>query len=186
MAAGELVLQRYARALYGLASSAGVTEKIGADLDALAHNIAGHDDLPTQLSSPRLSRERKRRLLLSLLGERCHALARNTVLLLVDKGRAGQVADLAAAYAATAMAASGRVIAKVETAQPLDEAQRARLEQRLSLAVGKTVTVQEQVVAELLGGLRITVGSRRFDGSVSGRLARLRDRLLEAPLGASR
>ena len=185
MASGSQVLARYATALHELAGKAGAADKAGADLHALAGSLGGSPAAQAQLASPRLPREKKRALLQSLLPAGCHDLVRRTLMLLVDKGRAGEVLGLAAAWDEVALAASGRAIAHVTTAAPLDEAGRLQLITQLARVTGKKIVLQEHVDAELLGGARILVGSRMIDGSVAARLAALRERLMAVPLPAA-
>src|SRR6185503_15920698 len=159
------VLSRYATALHELARKAGAVDKVGADLHTLVERLRASPESLRQLASPRLPREQKRALLQSQMPPAGHDLVRRTVMLLVDKGRAGQVVELAAAWDEVAMTASGRAVASVTTATPLDDAGRSRLVQQLSRLTGKTVALQERVDPELLGGARIVVGSRMIDGS---------------------
>jgi F-type H+-transporting ATPase subunit delta len=184
MASARLVLHRYATALHALARAAGAAEPVGADLARLARDIASHEGLAARLASPRLTREQKRSLLAALLQQGSHELVRRTVNLLVDKGRAGQVGGLAAVYEEVAREASGRVVANVTSATPLDAALRERLVRELSALSGKQVTLHETVDDGLLGGLRVVLGSRMIDGSVARRLEALRQRLMTAPLGS--
>jgi F-type H+-transporting ATPase subunit delta len=61
----------------------------------------------------------------------------------------------------------------VESAVALDETTRSRVVAGLVKQYGPDLVMNYQVNAELLGGLRIRVGSDVFDGSVQGRLQRL-------------
>ena len=185
MASSSQVLTRYARALHELATTAGAVERVGADLHALVAHLRASPDLQRQLASPRLPREQKRALLVGLLPAGAHDLVRRTVSLLVDKGRAAQVAGLDAVWVEVDLEVSGRASATVTSAAPLDEAARARLQVQLARVTGKTISLQERVDPSLLGGVRVLVGSRMIDGSVQGRLAALRERLLNAPLPTS-
>ena len=185
MAGVSQVLARYATALHELAVKAGAADKAGSDLHALVARLRASPESLRQLASPRLPREQKRALLKSQLPDGCHDLVRRTLMLLVDKGRAGAVEGLAAAWDEVALAASGRAVASVTSATPLDEAGRSKLVAQLARLTGKTIVLQEHVDPELLGGARILVGSRMIDGSVAARLAALRERLLAAPLPAA-
>jgi len=185
VAGASQVLARYATALHELAVKAGAADKAGADLHVLTGRLAAEPAAQAQLSSPRLPREKKRALVQSLLPAGCHDLVRRTLMLLVDKGRAGEVAGLGTAWDVVALAASGRAIASVTTASPLDEAGRSKLVAQLARVTGKIIVLQEHVDPELLGGARILVGSRMIDGSVAARLAALRERMLAAPLPAA-
>lgn len=61
----------------------------------------------------------------------------------------------------------------VESATDLDTASRVRVEAGLVSQYGDKLTFEYRVNPELLGGLKIRVGSDVFDGSVKGRLDRL-------------
>lgn len=184
MAGANQVLLRYATALHELAARAGAVERVGADLQGLARELAAQPPLARALANPRLSREDKRTLLKALLGG-AHDLLRRTVMLLVDKGRAAQVPALPAAWEEVALEASGRAIARVTSAAPLDDATRSALVAQLQRVTGKGIVLQESVDPALLGGARVLVGSHLIDGSVQARLDALRNRLLAAPLPAA-
>jgi F-type H+-transporting ATPase subunit delta len=185
MASSRLVLLRYANALHALADKAGAVDAVSAGLDGLTECIGSDAQIGKQLASPRLTRERKRGLLIALLGEGSHDLVRRTVLLLADKGRAGSVSELGDVFRDVAMEAAGRLVAHVESAAPLDDEARARLVRELAALTGKTVTLDETVADDLMGGLRIVLGSRMIDGSLKRRLERMGENLLGVPLLAA-
>ena len=66
-----------------------------------------------------------------------------------------------------------RTTARVESATPLDDSQKAELEKRLTGIYGAGVQFQFTETPGLLGGLRVRVGSDVYDGSVEARLASL-------------
>ena len=180
-----MILRRYAQALLDLAGKAGAVERVQRDLNALAARIRAEGELHARLTSPRVTRAQKRDLLSSALGAGKRDLVRSTVLLLVDKGRAALVPELAEVFDEAAREAAGQAVAHVTSAAPLDDALRARLVERLGAVSGRTITLEERVDPELLGGLRVVIGSNMIDGSVKRRLEELRARLLKAPLAAT-
>lgn len=62
----------------------------------------------------------------------------------------------------------------VESATPLDAAQQHSLLSTLSVNYGDNLTSEFKVNPDLIGGVRVHVGSDVYDGSVRGRLARLK------------
>jgi ATP synthase F1 delta subunit len=68
----------------------------------------------------------------------------------------------------------GIVEAVVTSAGPLDEAERLALHERLQSLTGSRVEMRLEVDPALLGGLQVLIGDRLIDGSVRGRLERLR------------
>lgn len=62
----------------------------------------------------------------------------------------------------------------VESATPLDPIQQQSLLQSLAANYGENLTSEFKVNPDLIGGVRVHVGSDVYDGSVRGRLARLK------------
>ncbi len=184
MTASSLVLDRYARALHELAVAAGDVAAVGRSLSALAETIEENPELAGHLHSPQLTRDSKKRMLLGVLGDDVDDLARRTVLLLADRGRAGAVGELAHAWNHIVMETEGRQVAQVTSAVPLDDETRARLLRQLGTITGKTISLTEAVDPDLLGGVRILLGSKMIDGSLRRRLESLGESLIRAPLGA--
>jgi F-type H+-transporting ATPase subunit delta len=65
----------------------------------------------------------------------------------------------------------------IESAAPLDEGTKRQLLKNLRAKYGSDLTTEFSVSPELLGGLRIKIGSDVFDSSVSERLNRLENQL---------
>ena len=63
------------------------------------------------------------------------------------------------------------------SATDLDAADAEALRQRLETMTGMRVELQRLVDPDLLGGLSVRIGDRLIDGSVRGRLERLRTEL---------
>jgi F-type H+-transporting ATPase subunit delta len=77
-------------------------------------------------------------------------------------------------YIKLAAAQRDRVIATVRVARPLTEEQHRRLRAGLSRQVGRDVALQVIVEPDLLGGVRVELGTEVIEGTVSGRLAEAR------------
>ncbi|MBJ7340612.1 F0F1 ATP synthase subunit B/delta [Mycolicibacterium sp.] len=90
----------------------------------------------------------------------------------------GERADEAVVdLAELAVARRGEVVAHVDAAAELSDAQRTRLAELLTRIYGHPVAVQLNVDPELLGGLSITVGDEVIDGSIASRLAAAQNQL---------
>src|SRR5690606_24324212 len=71
----------------------------------------------------------------------------------------------------------GQIVATVHTAAPLAAAQRTRLSELLSRRYDGQVTLNEVIDPGVVGGLRVQVADDVIDGSISARLADLRQKL---------
>ena len=67
--------------------------------------------------------------------------------------------------------------AKIESATPLAEGEGMRIVENLKRKYGQDITTEFAINPELLGGMRIRVGSDVWDGTVRQRLERLQQQL---------
>ena len=69
--------------------------------------------------------------------------------------------------------------AKVYTIRPLTEEERAGVSSVFAAKVGKkSLKIENIVDRDLIGGMKLRIGNRIFDGSISGKLNRLERQLL--------
>jgi len=166
----------YAKALFEVVSDQdpAQAQTVADELDRVAAALAAVPDFQRVLVSPVLSPEAKAKVLDQALdalavGE----LTRRFVHVVQSHYRTQHMPDIAKAYREKMDHAQGRVRARVETATDLGDSERRRLVDAMSELEGATVIADFQANAELLAGFRMRVGSRVFDGSLSGELARL-------------
>jgi F-type H+-transporting ATPase subunit delta len=65
----------------------------------------------------------------------------------------------------------------VVTARPLEEQERAQLQGQVAELAGNRVNATFREDKSLIGGAIVRIGSTIYDGSVRGRLERLKERL---------
>ena len=162
---------RYASALYDLARERDLTAAVGGDLANLAQAVRDSDDLAALIRNPEVSRQAAGKAIdgvAQLLG--LTELTRNFLGVLAHNRRLGHLPDVARAYAAIAAAERGEVTAQVVTAHPLGDDQRRELAAKLKAREGREILIDASVDPEILGGLVVTIGSRRIDGSLRTRL----------------
>ena len=70
--------------------------------------------------------------------------------------------------------------AVIESAQPLEEGLSNEVLSGLKAKYGQAITTEFKVTPELIGGLRIKIGSDVFDSSVRNRIDRLENLLVHA------
>lgn len=162
---------RYASALFDLASEAGNVSAVEADLEKLDAALAESAPLASLIQNPEVSRADLGKAmdalaaLLSLDG-----LTKNFLGVLAQNRRLSKLPAMIRAFATIAAAQRGEVTAQVASAHPLSEKQVEELEKKLKAREGRNVKIRTSVDPELLGGLVVTVGSRRIDSSIRTRL----------------
>lgn len=174
------VAQRYADALFSLAKKSGVLEEVRRDVARLAEEVS-QPGAGAYLFDARVSvGERRKRLDPILSG--LHQMTRNFVGLVFDKRRESLLSHLGEAFHRRVLEERGAAEGLVRSARPLGAAEVRRLASSIGSKLGKTLTLDNQVDPDLLAGVRVIVGSRMIDHSLSGRLNGLKKRMLDAPL----
>jgi len=102
---------------------------------------------------------------------------RNFIAVLIRHDRIGGLDEVVAEFRREVNERLGIYEAKVISARKLDEAERKELEKQIAGLTGGTVEAQFEEDSSLLGGAVVQVGSTVYDGSVRGRLNRLREEL---------
>lgn len=169
----------YATALFEAAQEKGKLEPVREQLAQLVEAEREVPELRELLRNPQLDPRARRAALEDVLGG-SDELLRNFLLVLADKGRAGQLEEIAAEFERLVAEAEGIVHAELTTAIELSDDEADKLLQQIERASGRKVEATRAVDPELIGGIVLQVGSHRLDASVRGRLDRLRRQLVTA------
>ena len=174
------VAQRmYARALFQAAQEAGRVDAVSADLTALAAAMDEVPELRAFLRNPQIDPTGKASVL-EQLAEGADELVRNFVRLAAEKGRAGELPEIDAEFESLVAQSQNRLAVELTTAHELSDEEARSIVSAIEKAAGRTVEATRAVDASLIGGMVLQVGSHRADGSVRGRLERLRHELAGA------
>ena len=162
---------RYASALFDLASEAGTVTAVESDLDSLEAALGESAELRALIRNPEISREQIGKVMTGV-GQKIGLsdLTKNFLGVLAENRRVAELPAMIRAFHMIAAAQRGEVTAEVASAHALTDEQIATLETKLRAREGRTVKLKTRVDPDLLGGLVVTVGSKRIDGSIRTRL----------------
>lgn len=102
---------------------------------------------------------------------------RNFIAVMIRNGRMAGFEDVVAEFGREVNRRLGIQEAKVTSARPLEAEERRELEAGLARMTGNQVEAQYLVDNSLIGGVVVQAGSTVYDGSVRGRLDRLKQEL---------
>jgi F-type H+-transporting ATPase subunit delta len=102
---------------------------------------------------------------------------RNLLAVLINNGRIGGIAEVAAGYRKILQEQSGIRQAEIVTARELGEDEKSAMVSEISKLAGAKVEASFRLDASVLGGAVVRLGSTVYDGSVKGRLERLKEAL---------
>jgi F-type H+-transporting ATPase subunit delta len=167
----------YARALFEAAQEQGNVDAVDADLGAFVEALEESRELQAFLSNPQVEPAAKADVL-AQLATGADELVINTLRLLADKGRAGEIAQVYEELRTFVDRARGRIQVELTTAHALSDEEARAIVAKIEQASGRSVEATRAVDADLIGGMILQAGSLRVDASVRGRLERLRRELV--------
>lgn len=181
MAGRDTAARRYAEAAFEVALRDGTVETWRSELDAAA--ALGEDvRLARTLANPAVPLETRTKASDATFGQIVGRPVLNLINLVLRRGRIDQLPRIAAEFRRLDDARQGITVATATSAAPLTPDELKALMSRLEDMTGGRVRLDTQVDPSLLGGLIVRVGDRLIDGSVRGRLERLRNRLVSGAL----
>ena len=150
---------------------------VRAELEDIVRALDDVPELDALLENPETDSQVKADVLEQVLGE-ADELVRNFLRLLVEKGRSGEIEEIARELDRLVAAEERRLSVELTTAYELSDADARALLQQIEQASGRKVVATRQVDPALIGGFVLQAGSMRVDASVRGRIERLRDELV--------
>lgn len=175
--------RRYARALLDVALEKDAEAEVRRGLREAVSLVDAHADLLAVLAHPAVAVEKKKAVAKAVLEGRAPALVLRLLELLVERDRVALLPALERAYVALSNEHRKVVAAEAVSATPLEETDGAALGKAISALTGMGVDLESKVDPAVLGGLRVRIGGRVYDGTVRARLAALRERLVGGAQG---
>ena len=163
---------RYARALFELASEKGTVDDWLVQLD-LAVQVLNDDEFRALLNHAEVSLLRKREAVEAVLVE-VDPMVQNLISLLVARGSVGVVGDVYDNYTRLVDIAKGRQRVELTSAVELDDNQIDKIKVFVEGLVKKEVVIHTSVDESILGGIVIQIGDQLLDGSTKTQLEGLR------------
>ncbi|GAB2787640.1 F0F1 ATP synthase subunit delta [Halomonas shantousis] len=171
------VARPYAKAAFEFARDHKTLDAWSASLALVAATVANEELSQRVLHNPRLSSGQKTDVLLEIGGDSLDESVRNFVVTLGQQGRLDALPAIAEQFEQLRAQEERRVDVTIVSAFDLDTEQQDKLARALKKRLNREISITTQVDRDLLGGVILRTGDTVIDGSVRGRLARLRDAL---------
>ncbi|KAA0548594.1 F0F1 ATP synthase subunit delta [Bacillus sp. BGMRC 2118] len=172
------VAKRYANALFQIANEQNLLEQVEQELVAVRTIFAENKDLSSVLNHPKVTKATKKTLVKDSFAN-FSAPVLNTLLILIDRHRQSIITEMVDFFIQEANDVRGIADAKVYSVRELTKDEQTALSDTFAKKVGKTALRIENIIdPSVLGGVKVRIGNRIYDGSVSGKLARVERELL--------
>jgi F-type H+-transporting ATPase subunit delta len=156
----------------------GRLKQVSEELADFAAAVRDVPELRAALRNPQLDPGTKVAVLDELLGG-SDELIRNFLRLVAEKGRIGQIEEIAREFDRLMAREERRLNVELTTARELSDDEARDLLQQIEQSSGRKIEATRQVDPSLIGGFVLQAGSMRVDASVRGRIEGLRHELVK-------
>ena len=170
----------YAQALLEMATEKGVIDEVADEVQQLLPMISAGGDLHRLLVNPAIGDKERGQIIQRIFEGKVSDLLYKMLRVLGDKGRLGSLPEVASGYLLAVAEARGQIDVEAFVASELDSEAVQQVAQQIGQALGKTVTVTQRVDPSLIGGMKIKVGDRLIDASVSSQLRNMKQKMIAA------
>jgi F-type H+-transporting ATPase subunit delta len=171
--------RRYATALFSSAQQKHKLDAVERDMSAIMELLQNTPSFQKMWNSPMIPAGKKRGLIDSVLGKSLDPVTLSFLHLLVDKRREGILEGVDRELRAQADASRHIVRAEATFAIEPTPAELRDLAASLEQRTNEKVELTYNVNADILGGVIVKLQDTIIDGSVRGKLERLRETLLQ-------
>ena len=175
---------KYARAIFELALEEEKLDEYDKYLNQVQADVFSLPEAVKFFQNPLIPHQAKKDLLTKAFKDELSAEVMNFLLLLVDKNRIGIFNEIYEIFTGLKNQEQGILVADVVMAFPLTKTQENQLTKKLAAITGKKIQIRKHEDKSILGGLIVTIGDKRIDGSAAGRLRALKGTLAVGALNA--
>jgi len=150
-------------------------ESVEKEMVLIRDLFAKEKKLQTFFAHPKISARQKKNALSESLRGSVSELVLNTLMLMVDRKRSDHIAGMAEQFLFLAMEEQQVAEAVVYSVKPLTDEEKQAISDVFAKKVGKrSLRLRNDIDRDLIGGLKIRVGNQIFDGSIGGKLERMK------------
>ena len=172
--------ERYSRALFEVAKESGDLENIEKSIITFKSLLKNSSELKNFFHNPTQS-VGNQTLAINLLTKKLNLsiTLKNFFLLLIEKRRIFFVIKILDSFLKLCSIKRGEIKASLISSKELSESELESINKELSSSMGSTIKFDYKTDQELIGGLKLQLGSFMIDASIRNKLKKFEQRMLE-------
>lgn len=172
---------RYAKALFQSAFEQQLLDDVYKDMEVLT-TTCKLEDFQYMLEIPTLQPSQKIKLVGAIFEKYFSKISLSMINLVIKNKRESYLAGIARNFRDFYRQEKGIRIAKLITAQPVDESAMNNIHKLINKAYDSEVELSSAVDGDVIGGFILTIEDKQYDASVASNLRKLKKQLLETSI----
>lgn len=179
----KLISKTYGDALFELAVEENKVDSLLEEIGQLQKVLEENAEFGKLMTHPKINKEEKLQVVTDVFKGRISDELLGFLTIIITKDRYQEIDDILAYFLAEVKQYKGIGVATVTTAVPLRDEQCKKIEQKLLDTTDyKSMEMNYELDASLIGGMVIRIGDRVVDSSISTKLSELQKDLLKVQI----
>ena len=172
--------ERYANALFQLAKEAKVLDSVSDELNKIKQLMETDTEFASTIKNPSVSKKNKINIF-DIISEKLELskLTKNFIGVIINKNRINYLLNIAQSFENLISVHKGNRVAKITSAQTLSDEQLQEIKTNLNQKFDSDFNLNVNVDPNLIGGLKIQIGSQMIDSSIKNQLQLLKEKMKE-------
>ncbi|WP_342387682.1 ATP synthase F1 subunit delta [Salinicoccus bachuensis] len=172
--------QKYSQALFSTVKEAGRLDEVRADFDEVVKAVQDTPAFLTFMNNPKVPRDSRREAVAKTFEDASEPL-RNMLLILSDRNRFSEIEAIHDHFIQNYNAHYNQENVVIESVYPLSEEEIEGIGKVFIKKTGLSkLLIENRVNEELIGGIRVFIGTKVYDGSLNTQLSDLKNRFRES------
>ena len=173
--------ERYSRALFEVLKETNELDKAESDVKSFQLLIESSSDIKNFIKDPTQSTNKQKEVI-NVLSDKLEFSKnlKNFFLLLIEKRRIFFVQKISESFLKLCSKKRGEIKASLISSKELSKSELDEVSKDLSAAMGSTLKLDYKVDKELIGGLKLQLGSFMIDTSIKSKLKKYEQVMLES------
>ncbi len=171
------VAQRYAKAFFTLAEDNSVVKEVLDDMNNIQDTLSKNKELRAVVLSPVISLEKKKSILEAVFSK-ANAATFQLISTLITNKRIQLLNNVAKSYIKLYEIKNNIQRAKVVVACEMNNELADKIQKKVNELTGQKVDLTTKIDPSILGGFILTINDLQYDASMSGRLNKFKNQLV--------
>ena len=180
MSINKGIIKKYAQLLYQVAGTEDDINSISAHLNSIRSILKSVPELNQLLITRRVGAQDKMIILKNILGNKISDIEMDLIVLLMENGNMMLFGEVVKRFDYIFDKNSEIIKVQISSSSRLSDDEVQRISTNIENKIQKKIDVGIETDASLIGGLKLRVENTLIDGSVSNRLQKMRDTLIQA------
>ncbi|MDP3463746.1 MAG: ATP synthase F1 subunit delta [Bacteroidales bacterium] len=170
-----LLAKRYAKALFDLAISDKITDKVNSDMELINAVLSENRELRKLMTNPVVPPARKKLVMKRIFEQHLQPLSLAFIDILIRKNREQEIQLISESYSELYLDYMNIAVVNLTTATAIEPALKQKIADLIGVKTQKTLRINNSVDAKLIGGFVLKMDDYQYDASIKRVIRRLHD-----------